>query len=793
MPFLGKEEKSENYGRNQKMHTLFRKRLLPLVRSSLLTLLILSAWFAFTEGTAQAKMSSSTIQPSSFFDPDAGREPLPSNDGWAAAEGGTSGGATASPAHVYTVTNREQLVQALGGDNTGADTTPKIIYIKGVINGNEDDAGNPLTCANYVANGYSLAAYLAAYDPTVWGTTAVPSGPQEDARHASQLNQSKRVQIYIPSNTTLIGANARVIGANFMVKGVNNVIIRNIQFENASDCFPQWDPTDGATGNWNSQYDNISVYNAMHVWVDHNSFTDASQPDSLQPTYFGREYQQHDGSLDITKGADLVTVSWNRFTNHDKTMLIGSTDNPAYDVGKLRVTIHHNAFENTLERMPRVRYGQVHIYNNYYNQATNTALQYALGVGIASQIYDQNNYYVLPISFPAAKIIKVYKGTAIYTQGDLVNGQSVDLLAAYNAANTPALSGTVGWTPQFHTHIDPTQKVPGRVRERAGANSFITVSQSGKDDFTSVQAAINSVPVNNAMNTTIFIEPGTYNEVVKVAASQPYITLTGETHRPKDTVISFNNWSGSPAPGGGTLGTSGSATATFNANDFTARFLTFANTFDPASQPQTNQHQAVAVKTTGDRMIFDNDIFLGNQDTLYVNTPTVATAARQLFTNSYIEGTIDFIFGRATAVFDRDTIFIKSTTGTGPKMTAASTEAAQPYGFLIINSKVKSSSAPGTAYLGRPWPATATANAQVTVRDTWLSDALAAAPWQSWTSPPLPWQSVRFAEYHNRGPGAAVNADRPQLTPAQAALQTPRTYLIGQDNWTPDMMIVPDR
>lgn len=444
------------------MHPISKKRSAIHIGIVLFTLLILSVSFTFRATTAQAEERGSDI------DHNAGRQVLPKNDGWAAAEGGTAGGATATRAHVYTVTNREQLVQALGGDNTGADTTPKIVYIKGVINGNEDDAGNPLTCANYVTDGYSLSAYLAAYDPAVWGRTSVPSGPFEDARHASQLNQAARVQIYIPSNTTIIGDDegASVIGANFMVKNVNNVIIRNIQFENASDCFPQWDPTDGATGNWNSQYDNISVYNATHVWVDHNSFTDANQPDSLQPTYFGREYQQHDGELDITKGADLVTVSWNCFSNHDKTMLIGSTDNPAYDVGKLRVTLHHNDFENTLERMPRVRFGQVNVYNNLYNQATNSKLQYALGVGISSQIYAQNNYYVLPAGFPAANIIKVYSGTAIYTKGDIVNGQPVDLLAAYNAAHTPALSGTVGWTPQYHLHIDPTQEVPDIVRSQ---------------------------------------------------------------------------------------------------------------------------------------------------------------------------------------------------------------------------------------------------------------------------------------------------------------------------------------
>src|SRR6185437_4714715 len=147
-----------------------------------------------------------------------------------------------------------------------------------------------------------------------------------------------------------------------------------------------------------------------------------------------------------------------------------------------------------------------------------------------------------------------------------------------------------------------------------------------------------------------------------------------------------------------------------------ARFITFANTFDPASQPQTNQHQAVAVKTTGDRLIFANDRFLGNQDTLYVNSPSTTTTSRQLFSDSSIEGTIDFIFGRGTAVFDRDTILIKNTTGTGPKMTAAATPAAQQYGFLVTRSFIRSDAPVGSSFLGRPWPATPDASAQVTVR-----------------------------------------------------------------------------
>ncbi len=281
-------------------------------------------------------------------------------------------------------------------------------------------------------------------------------------------NQAARVEIDVPSNTTIVGIgnNANIIGANLLVKSANNVIIRNLNFENASDCFPQWDPTDGATGNWNSAFDNISILNnSTHVWVDHNTFTDANQPDSSEPTYFGRLYEQHDGECDITKGADLVTVSWNRFLNHDKTMLIGSSDSLTSDAGKLRVTISDNEFNGTLERTPRVRFGQVHVYNNYYNQGANPAMQYDLGVGISSQIYDQNNYFQLPSNLKASDILKVYKGTKIHTEGDIVNGSAVNLLTAYNAAHSPKLSANVGWTPTYYNTIVAASLVPDSRNE----------------------------------------------------------------------------------------------------------------------------------------------------------------------------------------------------------------------------------------------------------------------------------------------------------------------------------------
>jgi len=454
------------------MHSISKKRVV------ILAVLILSMSFVLTRADFPQAMAADSGNWQDF-----GRQVLAQNDGWAAAEGGTTGGAKATPARISTVTNRKQLVQALGSNNTGADATPKIIFIKGIINGSEDDTGKPLTCTDYATNGYTLESYLKTYDPAVFGNTKATSGPVEDARLASALKQAARVQIRIPSNTTIIGdqAGARVIGANFVLQDAENVIIRNIQFENIFDCFLHWDSINSV---WNPEYDNVTILSSKHVWIDHNSFTDGDKPNSQPITHFGQGYGQHDGELDIIKGADFITVSWNRFSNHDKIMLIGSTDKPTFDVGKLRVTVHHNAFENSIQRMPRVRYGQVHIYNNYYNEANNPSLQHVLGVGISSKIFAQNNYYLLPPSITAAKIIKAYKGTAIHTEGDIVDKKPTDLLAAYNAAHSTApLAGDVGWTPTFHGPVDPAQCVPSLVPRNAGVTRTFTVLQDSRANF----------------------------------------------------------------------------------------------------------------------------------------------------------------------------------------------------------------------------------------------------------------------------------------------------------------------
>ena len=406
------------------------------------------------------------------------RQTLATGDGWAASGTGTTGGSAADDAHVFTVRNRAELVAALGGDNltNGTNATSKIIYVAGGIEANVDDADTPLTCADYADPAYTTEAFLAAYDPAVWGRAAKPSGPVEDARVRSTKNQGARINIQVGSNTTIVGLRgSKITGMNLILNKVDNVIIRNLTMEDAFDCFPSWDPTDGSAGNWNSLYDTMSLTAATHVWVDHSSFSDGNHRDAQLPEHFGRIYQGHDGLLDITKASDLVTVSYCKFFDHDKTMLIGSTNTVGADVGKLRVTLHHNLYANVGQRAPRVRFGQVDLYNNSYQATTEDSFSYSWGVGVYSAIYAENNFILRSADIPVEDFAYNWGGTAITEIGTLVRvgtqpAQPVSLVEAFNAAKDPDLGTDAGWTPTLRAApVTPTAAVQYLVSAQAGS------------------------------------------------------------------------------------------------------------------------------------------------------------------------------------------------------------------------------------------------------------------------------------------------------------------------------------
>jgi pectinesterase len=322
------------------------------------------------------------------------------------------------------------------------------------------------------------------------------------------------------------------------------------------------------------------------------------------------------------------------------------------------------------------------------------------------------------------------------------------------------------------------------VRTQAAAATTLTVAKDGTGQYRTVQAAVDAVPANNAARVVIAVKPGTYRETVKVPAGKPHITIQGTGTSRKDTVIVYDNASGTKKPdGSGTYGTGGSATVAVEADDFQARNLTIANDFDEAAHQDIAQ-QAVALRTAADEVFLDSVIVEGDQDTLLLDTASKDKLGRVYMTNSYVTGNVDFIFGRATAVIDRSVITLKKRwNGTSAGYVTAPSTAANRRGILIANSTVTGDVSDRSFYLGRPWHAggDATLDPQTTVRNTSLSAAIRTAPWTDMSG--FSWKDDRFAEYRNTGAGSGTaSSDRPQLTDAQAADQEVADWLAG---WTP--------
>jgi len=316
----------------------------------------------------------------------------------------------------------------------------------------------------------------------------------------------------------------------------------------------------------------------------------------------------------------------------------------------------------------------------------------------------------------------------------------------------------------------------GDVREALRSiPSRLVVAQDGTGDTASVQAAVDAVPANNAEPVEIFIRNGVYKEVVTIPANKPFITMIGESA--EGTVLTYDNYSGKERPTGGTYGTSGSASMFVNGTDFTAKHLTIENSFDESSVTVSNK-QAVALNVRGERHKFIGVRFIGNQDTLLTNGGT------QYFYQCYIEGDVDFIFGGSRAVFEECVIHSLdrgSSTNNG-YVTAASTMITEPYGYLILNSKLTSDAAPGTVWLGRPWHPSGNpdAIASVLYMNTEMGAHINPIGWTDMSG--FLAKDARFAEYNNYGPGAVVTDTRPQLTAEQAALWTIENVLKG---WNP--------
>ena len=259
------------------------------------------------------------------------------------------------------------------------------------------------------------------------------------------------------------------------------------------------------------------------------------------------------------------------------------------------------------------------------------------------------------------------------------------------------------------------------------------VGQDNASKYHTIQEVLNLIPSGNTKPVKIFVKQGIYREVITVDASKSNILLVGENE--DNTIIQFDNHAGVRLPNGDTLNTWTCATAFIYGNDFQAQHISFSN------QAGFNAGQAVALRIEGSRASFYNCKMLGFQDVLFLS----GNGVKQYFEDCYIEGTTDFIFGAATAMFQNCTIHSKKNS----HVTAASTNSIIPYGFVFKQCKLTGDTLLNKVSLGRPWSPTAS----VTYIDCWLGKHIIEEGWNNWKNSANE-ATARYSEYNSTGPGA---------------------------------------
>jgi pectinesterase len=294
-----------------------------------------------------------------------------------------------------------------------------------------------------------------------------------------------------------------------------------------------------------------------------------------------------------------------------------------------------------------------------------------------------------------------------------------------------------------------------------GQTRHITVAADGTGEFTSVQEAVNSIRAYMSDTTYMFIRNGVYHEKIVIPSWVTNLCMVGESV--EETIITWNDHANIR-----NMGTFRTYTIWVQGAGFTAENITFENNAEQLGQ-------AVAVHVDGDRAVFRRCRLLGNQDTLL----TANQESRQYYEECYIEGTTDFIFGPATAWFERCHIHSKKNS----YVTAASTVEGHEYGYIFNRCRLTAADGITRVYLGRPWrPYAATLFMRCE-----LGSHILPAGWHNWDNVENE-KTARYAEYHNTGPGANPASRVPwsrQLSRAEAKRITIGKVFARNDGWIP--------
>lgn len=293
------------------------------------------------------------------------------------------------------------------------------------------------------------------------------------------------------------------------------------------------------------------------------------------------------------------------------------------------------------------------------------------------------------------------------------------------------------------------------------AGDTVVVSRDGTGNFRTVQEAVESIRAFMDYTVVIYIKSGTYKEKVVVPSWIKNVEIVGENA--KTTVITYDDHANINK-----MGTFRTYTVKVEGSNITFKDLTVEN-----NAPQLGQ--AVALHTVGDRLMFVNCRFLGNQDTIF----TGAERTHLLFTNCYIEGTTDFIFGPSTALFENCIIHSKRDS----YITAASTSQESEFGYVFRNCKLTATAGVTKVYLGRPWrpyAATVFMNCE-------MGKHIVPSGWHNWKNPENE-KTARYAEYKSTGEGASLKERvkwSKQLTDKEARKYSVENIFSGTGNWYP--------
>ena len=291
------------------------------------------------------------------------------------------------------------------------------------------------------------------------------------------------------------------------------------------------------------------------------------------------------------------------------------------------------------------------------------------------------------------------------------------------------------------------------------------VAADGSGQYRTVQEAINAAPQETSATRRwiIAVRPGTYHELLYVQREKRFVMLVGDD--PATTIVTYGLKAGDPGPDGKPMGTFRTPTAVIDADDFSAENLTFENSAGPNGQ-------ALALRVDGDRVVFRNCRFLGWQDTIFLDR------GRQYFEDSLIAGHVDFVFGGATAWFERCRLHAWR----NGYLTAASTPVETPYGFVFSRGWISGAEGVQT-YLGRPWRPFA----HTLFLDTEMSEVVRPEGWHNWDKPERE-STVRYGESGSKGPGGKIDrrvAWANRAVPRGARTVTVTTVLGGPDRWNP--------